>query len=138
MTVNQILGLASELARFLKQFDDCFGRPEPRQHLHHYIRGQLSDLPRKSVEPIALFNEVVPRTKGEAKRKVEQEAADKARAEEEARFKVAAANEQQRTNRHGPGRRSASHPATVTPCPFFQIVAPAWRRPFVPQVAASP
>ena len=62
MTVHQILGLAPELARFLEQFDDCFGRPEPRRHLNHYVRGQLSDLPRKSVEPIALFNDVAPRT----------------------------------------------------------------------------
>jgi SRSO17 transposase len=31
-------------------------------HLQDYVRGQLSDLPRKSVEPIALFNGVEPRT----------------------------------------------------------------------------
>jgi SRSO17 transposase len=46
----------------LEQFADCFGRVEPRLHLRHYLRGQLSDLPRKSVEPIALFNNVAPRT----------------------------------------------------------------------------
>lgn len=62
MTVDQILALGPELARFVAQFADCFGRPEPRQHLQHYLRGQLSDLPRKSVEPIALFNDVAPRT----------------------------------------------------------------------------
>ncbi len=62
MTVTQIIALGPALAEFLEQFADCFGRPEPRQHLHHYVRGQLSDLPRKSVEPIALFNEVAPRT----------------------------------------------------------------------------
>ena len=62
MTADQILALGPELAQFLDQFGDCFGRPEPRQHLCHYVRGQLADLPRKSVEPIALFNEVVPRT----------------------------------------------------------------------------
>jgi len=62
MTVDQILALGPKLARFLEQFADCFGRPEPRQHLCHYVRGQLSDLPRKSVEPIALFNDVAPRT----------------------------------------------------------------------------
>jgi len=62
MTVDQILELAPPLARFLGQFDDCFGRSEPRQHLNHFVRGQLSDLPRKSVEPIALFNDVAPRT----------------------------------------------------------------------------
>jgi SRSO17 transposase len=62
MTVDQILQLAPELSSFLGRFDDCFGRPEPRQHLDHYIRGQLSDLPRKSAEPIALLNDVAPRT----------------------------------------------------------------------------
>lgn len=62
MTVDQILALGPALAEFLTEFEGCFGRPEPRQHLSHYIRGQLSDLPRKSVEPIALFNEVRPRT----------------------------------------------------------------------------
>jgi len=62
MTVEQIMALGPALADFLEQFGDCFGRPEPRQHLSHYIRGQLSDLPRKSAEPIALFNDIAPRT----------------------------------------------------------------------------
>jgi SRSO17 transposase len=62
MTTEQIITLGPALADFLTEFADCFGRPEPRQHLSHYIRGQLSDLPRKSVEPIAFFNEVRPRT----------------------------------------------------------------------------
>ena len=62
MTIDQILALRSELSCYLEQFADCFGRIEPRLHLRHYLRGQLSDLPRKSVEPIALFNNVAPRT----------------------------------------------------------------------------
>lgn len=62
MTVDQILALGPALADFLEPFAGCFGRPEPRQHLQHYIRGQLSDLPRKSIEPIALFNDLRPRT----------------------------------------------------------------------------
>lgn len=62
MTTEQILSLAPALAEFLAAFADCFGRSEPRQHLDHYVRGQLSNLPRKSVEPIALFNNVAPRT----------------------------------------------------------------------------
>jgi len=62
MTSDQILALRSELSCYLEQFADCFGRVEPRLHLRHYLRGQLSDLPRKSVEPIALFNNVAPRT----------------------------------------------------------------------------
>ncbi len=62
MTLHQILALEPALAEFLGEYDDCFGRSEPRQHLKHYVRGQLSNLQRKSVEPIALFNNVAPRT----------------------------------------------------------------------------
>lgn len=62
MTPEQIASLGPELAGFLGEFADCFGRPETRLHLQDYVRGQLSDLPRKSVEPMALFNGVEPRT----------------------------------------------------------------------------
>jgi SRSO17 transposase len=62
MTLDQILSLAPALDAFLDEFADCFGRCEPRQHLRHYVRGQLSNLQRKSVEPIALFNNIAPRT----------------------------------------------------------------------------
>jgi SRSO17 transposase len=62
MDVNQIKGLGNELMDFLGEFDDCFGRSEPREHLRTYVCGQLSDLPRKSVEPIALAAGVPPRT----------------------------------------------------------------------------
>ena len=62
MTTDQILSLAPALTEFLGEFTDCFGRLEPRQHLGHYVRGQLSNLQRKSVEPIALFNGIAPRT----------------------------------------------------------------------------
>jgi SRSO17 transposase len=55
MTPAQILSLGPQLADFLGEFDDCFARSEPRGHLASYVRGQLSDLPRKSVEPIAEF-----------------------------------------------------------------------------------
>lgn len=37
-------------------------REEPRVHLRTYLRGQLSDIPRKSVEPIALLHGTPPRT----------------------------------------------------------------------------
>jgi len=62
MTADQILSLAPALAEFLDEFADCFGRSEPREHLGHYVGGQLSNLQRKSVEPIALFNNLAPRT----------------------------------------------------------------------------
>jgi SRSO17 transposase len=62
MTTDQILRLGPALAEFLGEFADCFGRSEPREHLGRYVRGQLSNLQRKSVEPIALFNNIAPRT----------------------------------------------------------------------------
>jgi len=62
MTIDQIFSLGPALADFVDQFSDCFGRSEPRGHLASYIRGQLSNLPRKSVEPIAAFVGVAPRT----------------------------------------------------------------------------
>jgi SRSO17 transposase len=57
-----VRSMGKELRHFVAEFDDCFGRREPRQHLRAYIRGQLADLPRKSVEPIALAARIPPRT----------------------------------------------------------------------------
>lgn len=62
MDVKVISGMGKELAGFLEQFGDCFSRSEPRAHLRAYVSGQLSDLPRKSVEPIALRAGTPPRT----------------------------------------------------------------------------
>ncbi len=62
MDVKEIGNMGKELAKFLGEFDDCFGRSEPRQHLRTYVGGQLSNLRRKSIEPIALDTGVPPRT----------------------------------------------------------------------------
>ena len=62
MTPDQIRSLGPKLADFLDEFADCFGRSEPRGHLASYVRGQLSDLPRKSVQPIADFTGTPRRT----------------------------------------------------------------------------
>jgi SRSO17 transposase len=62
MTPEQILSLGPQLADFLDEFGDCFARSEPRGHLASYVRGQLSDLPRKSVQPIADFSGTPRRT----------------------------------------------------------------------------
>jgi SRSO17 transposase len=62
MDVKEIGKMGKELAKFLGEFDDCFGRSEPRQHLRTYVGGQLSNLRRKSIEPIALDTGVPPRT----------------------------------------------------------------------------
>lgn len=62
MDATQIAGLAPALEQFLVGFDGCFGRSEPAAHLRTYVKGQLSDLPRKSVEPMALAAGTPPRT----------------------------------------------------------------------------
>jgi SRSO17 transposase len=62
MDANQIRQLRGKLTRFLGRFDDCFRRKDTRAHLPIYIKGQLSDLPDKSVEPIAVKAGVAPRT----------------------------------------------------------------------------
>jgi SRSO17 transposase len=62
MDTQQIRNLQPKLDRFLESFDDCFLYDGTRAHLRTYVEGQLSDLPRKSVEPIALKAGVPPRT----------------------------------------------------------------------------
>jgi SRSO17 transposase len=62
MDACDIRSLGPMLDRYLAEFDDCFTRCDTRAHLPVYVRGQLSDLPRKSVEPIALAAGVPPRT----------------------------------------------------------------------------
>jgi SRSO17 transposase len=62
MDVTTVKGIGRKLKQFLKQFDGCFSRSEPRENLQIYVQGQLSDLERKSIEPIALAAGVPPRT----------------------------------------------------------------------------
>src|SRR3954453_11723592 len=62
MDVPELRRLKPRLASFLKRFDACFQRKATRAHLPTYIKGQLSDLPDKSVEPIAVKAGVAPRT----------------------------------------------------------------------------
>jgi SRSO17 transposase len=53
MTPEQVAAVGPAFAAYLRDFEDCFGQDRTREHLHAYCRGLLSDLPRKSVEPIA-------------------------------------------------------------------------------------
>jgi SRSO17 transposase len=62
MTVQQIRALAPRLSAYLDEFADCFLTFETRYHLKEYVQGQLSNLPRKSAEPIANLMDVPPRT----------------------------------------------------------------------------
>src|SRR5207248_3406767 len=62
MDIPQIRTLKPALKKFLKRFDHCFPRKDTRAHLPVYVSGQLSDIPEKSVEPIALNAGVPVRT----------------------------------------------------------------------------
>jgi len=62
MDANTILKIKPALTHYLHQFDDCFGRVTARRHLDTYVLGQLGDLPRKSIEPIADAAGTPPRT----------------------------------------------------------------------------
>jgi len=62
MDAKQIRKLRPMLNRYLAEFDDCFSRSEPADNLRVYVNGQLSDLRRKSIEPIADRAGVPPRT----------------------------------------------------------------------------
>lgn len=62
MTLNQIASLGRKLSLFLALFADCFGRCEARELLRVYVKGQLSNLHRKTAEAIALRFKTPPRT----------------------------------------------------------------------------
>jgi SRSO17 transposase len=61
MDAKELRSLRPELVRFLSEFDDCFDTRSV-EHLPIYVSGQLSDLDRKSVEPMAKRAGVAPRT----------------------------------------------------------------------------
>lgn len=62
MDAEQIRQLEPMLTEYLEQFADCFQRRDTREHFPVYVRGQLSELSRKSVEPMALAAQVPVRT----------------------------------------------------------------------------
>jgi SRSO17 transposase len=62
MDADTILRIKPELTQYLHEFDACMGRATNRGHLATYVAGQLSDLDRKSVEPMADAAGVPPRT----------------------------------------------------------------------------
>jgi SRSO17 transposase len=62
MTADEILALRPRLQQFLRRSDDCFVKDSTRDHLRVYVHGQLSDLLRKSIEPIALAAQMPPKT----------------------------------------------------------------------------
>src|SRR6202030_1768340 len=62
MTEEELDGLGSALDDFLRPYLFCCGFTQTFGHLHTYCRGLLSDLKRKSVEPIALASGCAVRT----------------------------------------------------------------------------
>jgi SRSO17 transposase len=54
MTDREIAGLGPAFAGYLRRYRNCFLQKRTATHFDNYCRGLLSDLPRKSVEPIAL------------------------------------------------------------------------------------
>ncbi|MFO0911300.1 MAG: IS701 family transposase [Isosphaeraceae bacterium] len=62
MTEQQITALGPAFSAYLRRFRDCFGQDRTAAHFDTYCRGLLSNLPRKSVEPIALAAGTAVRT----------------------------------------------------------------------------
>jgi SRSO17 transposase len=62
MTEQEIAALGPAFAAYLRRFRDSFGQDRTAAHFDTYCRGLLSDLPRKSVEPIALAAGTAVRT----------------------------------------------------------------------------
>lgn len=61
MTVEQIEALGPELTAFLRPFEGFFDNLKSVRHFRGYARGLLTDLPRKTAEPLALFAGTAPR-----------------------------------------------------------------------------
>lgn len=62
MKAEQIASLQPALAKLLEQFRPCVKRHKTFCYLEKYILGLLSDVKRKSIEPIALAAGVAVRT----------------------------------------------------------------------------
>jgi SRSO17 transposase len=62
MTEQEIRGLRPKLDRFLDRFVFCCEYSQTFEHLGTYVHGLLSDLERKTAEPIALAAGTPPRT----------------------------------------------------------------------------
>ena len=54
MTMEQVAALGPAFTKYLRSFKSCFVNQASVEHMERYCCGLISDLPRKSVEPIAL------------------------------------------------------------------------------------
>src|SRR5215470_5960163 len=62
MTEQEIASLGPAFAAYLGRYRSCFLQKRTAAHFDNYCRGLLSDLPRKTVEPIALAAGTAVRT----------------------------------------------------------------------------
>jgi len=62
MTDQEIAELGPAFSAYLGRYRDCFLQQRTARHFDNYCRGLLSDLPRKSVEPMALASGTAVRT----------------------------------------------------------------------------
>lgn len=62
MSLEHIAALGRKLSSFLALFSDGFNRRDARELLRVYVKGQLSNLHRKTAEAIALQFKTAPRT----------------------------------------------------------------------------
>ncbi len=62
MTYEQLASFEPALARFLDKIRPCFKRDKTFGYLQKYMVGLMTDLKRKSIEPIALASGVAVRT----------------------------------------------------------------------------
>lgn len=54
MTRDEVRAAAKRVERCHERFAGLFGRREPQRHSLDYLKGLMSQQPRKSVEPMAL------------------------------------------------------------------------------------
>ena len=62
MTTEQIQAIGPEFTDFLRPFERFFADPKTVQHFRNYSRGLLTDLPRKTAEPLAKYAGTPPRS----------------------------------------------------------------------------
>jgi SRSO17 transposase len=62
MTEQEIARIGPEFSAYLGRYRNCFVQARTVAHFDNYCRGLLSDLPRKSIEPMALKSGTAVRT----------------------------------------------------------------------------
>ena len=62
MNYEQLASLEPALAKFLDKIRHCFKRDKTFMYLQKYLLGLMTELKRKSIEPIALVSGVAVRT----------------------------------------------------------------------------